>query len=41
MQTVSSPPDTTTHSPRSPERPESHRSGGSDTNMVFVNTFIK
>lgn len=33
--TVSSPPDTTTHSPRSPERPESHRSNASDTNMVI------
>lgn len=29
-----SPPDTTTHSPRSPERPPSQRSNGSDTNMV-------
>ncbi|GBP06202.1 hypothetical protein EVAR_72762_1 [Eumeta japonica] len=27
---AASPPDTTTHSPRSPERPPSHRSGGSD-----------
>lgn len=30
----SSPPDTTTHSPRSPERPESQRSVASDINMV-------
>lgn len=30
-----SPPDTTTHSPQSPERPESQKSGGgSDSNMV-------
>ncbi|KAJ6639145.1 Methyl-CpG-binding domain protein 5, partial [Pseudolycoriella hygida] len=35
QRTVSiSPPDTTTHSPRSPERPPSQRSNGSDTNMV-------
>lgn len=35
IQTVaSSPPDTTTHSPRSPERPESQRSNASDVNMV-------
>lgn len=34
-QTVqSSPPDTTTHSPRSPERPDSQRSVASDVNMV-------
>lgn len=32
---VASPPDTTTHSPRSPERPPSQRSGGSDINMVM------
>lgn len=31
---TSSPPDTTTHSPRSPERPESQRSVASDINMV-------
>lgn len=31
---ASSPPDTTTHSPRSPERPESQRSNASDMNMV-------
>lgn len=31
---TSSPPDTTTHSPRSPERPESQRSIASDINMV-------
>lgn len=31
---TASPPDTTTHSPRSPERPESQKSGGSDINMV-------
>lgn len=31
---TSSPPDTTTHSPRSPERPESRRSVASDINMV-------
>lgn len=37
LQTVAaSPPDTTTHSPRSPERPDSQRSGGSDINMVFI-----
>lgn len=35
IQTIaSSPPDTTTHSPRSPERPESQRSNASDVNMV-------
>ncbi|XP_031617733.1 homeobox protein 5 isoform X2 [Contarinia nasturtii] len=35
----SSPPDTTTHSPRSPERPESQRSVASDINMVqFVSS---
>lgn len=31
---TASPPDTTTHSPRSPERPESQRSVASDINMV-------
>lgn len=31
---TTSPPDTTTHSPRSPERPESQRSVASDVNMV-------
>lgn len=31
---TASPPDTTTHSPRSPERPESQRSIASDINMV-------
>lgn len=31
---TSSPPDTTTHSPRSPERPDSRRSVTSDINMV-------
>lgn len=33
-QIAASPPDTTTHSPRSPERPPSQKSGGSDINMV-------
>lgn len=33
---TASPPDTTTHSPRSPERPESQRSIASDINMVSV-----
>lgn len=42
---TTSPPDTTTHSPRSPERPESQRSVASDINMVIihlhcVNSFI-
>lgn len=36
-----SPPDTTTHSPRSPERPSSQRSSGSDINMVRLgNLFV-
>lgn len=39
---TTSPPDTTTHSPRSPERPESQRSVASDINMVITNfTFYK
>lgn len=33
---TTSPPDTTTHSPRSPERPESQRSIASDINMVII-----
>lgn len=31
-----SPPDTTTHSPRSPDRPDSRRSVTSDVNMVKI-----
>lgn len=38
---TSSPPDTTTHSPRSPERPDSQRSIASDINMVGVTVKIK
>lgn len=37
---TTSPPDTTTHSPRSPERPESQRSVASDINMVIIHSFI-
>lgn len=33
---TTSPPDTTTHSPRSPERPDSQRSVASDVNMVKI-----
>lgn len=33
---TSSPPDTTTHSPRSPERPDSQRSIANDINMVSL-----
>lgn len=33
---TNSPPDTTTHSPRSPERPISQRSGGSDMVRLYI-----